>query len=238
MNDNVLEVIGLRGGYDEVEILRGIDFTLGASEILMVAGPNGCGKSTMTKAIIGLLPRVKGEIRFLGNSVLGKKPEDRVRLGISYVPQVANVFPSLSVLENLQVVEIDKNRERVPIDTIFELFPALAERRRNRAGSLSGGERQQLAFARGLMSRPQLMILDEPTANVSPNLVEEILGHVKRMPELGTAVLLIEQRAREGLSIADRGILLNQGEVVTVGAAAELLADETLAEQFLGHDHH
>lgn len=235
--DDILEVRGLRGGYGEADILLGIDFSVGKSEILMVAGPNGCGKSTMAKAIIGLLPRVTGEILFDGKSVLKVEPEDRVRMGISYVPQVANVFSSLTVMENLLVVELDKGREKLGLDVIFDLFPALAMRKKNRAGTLSGGERQQLAFARGLISRPRLMILDEPTANVSLNLAAEILSQVQRMPALGTAVLLVEQRAREGLAVADRGMLLNQGAVVTIGPAPDLLADEKLAEQFLGHAH-
>lgn len=152
--DTILEVRSLRGGYGDAEILRGIDFVLGSSEILMVAGPNGCGKSTMTKAVIGLLPRVSGDILFDGRSVQKLEPEDRVRLGISYVPQVANVFPSLTVLENLQVVELDRGRQKVGLDMIFDLFPALALRKRNRAGSLSGGERQQLALRAGLFPGP------------------------------------------------------------------------------------
>lgn len=231
----LIDIGDLRGGYGEVDILNGIDLTVGEREIVMVAGPNGCGKSTLAKALLGLLPRVNGRIALGGRDLLRLPAEERVRLGIAYVPQVANVFPSLTVLENLQVVELDGVNLRQSIAEMFATFPALAERRRNSASSLSGGERQQLAFARALIGKPKIMVLDEPTANVSAKLVAEIFQRIRSMPAMGSAVLLIEQRAREGLAIADRGYVLNGGRVVSTGPAKDLLADEKLAEQFLGH---
>jgi len=230
---NVLQIAGLRGGYSEVDILNGLELEDRAQEILMIAVPNGSGKSTMAKAILGILPRSSGRIVFDGQD-LGRMPsEQRVRRGIGYVPQVANVFPSLTVTENLQVVEPVPER-RAQIKDMFETFPALLERRNQRAGSLSGGERQQLAFARALMTRPKLIVLDEPTANISPKIVTQVFQHIRRMPDLGTAVLLIEQRAREALAIADRGYILAGGKVVANGRAADLAADDTLAKRFLG----
>ncbi len=230
---NLLEVEALRGGYAEVDILGGVDLCVERAEIVTLAGTNGAGKSTLVKAIMGLLPRVSGTMRFDGRDLGRIAPEDRVTLGIGYVPQVANVFASLTVIENLQVVEVPPAR-RATYDEIFALFPALAERRRQWAGSLSGGERQQLAFARALMSRPTLMLLDEPTAALSPALVNLVFGLVQRLPGLGVAALVVEQRARQSLAISNRGYILDGGRVVLHGAAAGLLADTRMAELYLG----
>ncbi len=230
----MLTIENLAGGYGEVNILNGIDLTLSAGEILTVAGTNGAGKSTLAKAVVGLLPRVTGRV-LLGDEDITRMPaERRARAGIGYVPQVANVFPSLSITENLAVVE-GVSDQKARIAELLEMFPALAERRRSRAGSLSGGERQQLAFARALMTRPTVIVLDEPTAALSPAMVGESFARIAALAKTGTAVLLIEQRARQALAISNRGAILDGGKVALAGEAGPLLADERAAKLYLGH---
>ena len=192
---SLLAVEGLFAGYGDVDILHDVGLALAPREILAIAGANGSGKSTLAKAVMGLLRRVRGSIRLDGRELLGRVPEARARAGIAYVPQVGNVFPSLGVEENLQVVEGVENRH-ARIREIYALFPALRERRRVRAAGLSGGERQQLAFARALMPRPRLMILDEPTAALSQALTRQVFDLIRTLPDMGVAVLLVEQRAR------------------------------------------
>ena len=229
----VLDVIALHGGYTEVDILNGVDLTLKAGQIVTVAGTNGAGKSTLAKAIVGLLPEVRGRIVFQGTELTPLPTEERIALGIGYVPQVANVFPSLTILENLRVVAGVTAQDK-RIEELFATFPALAERKRLRAGTLSGGERQQLAFARALMISPKLLILDEPTAALAPAKVGESFALIKRLPALDVSVLIIEQRARQSLAISNSGCILDGGRVAMAGPAADLLADERAAEMFLG----
>lgn len=230
----ILSVEDVRGGYGTgVDILNGITFTMQPGEIVTIAGTNGAGKSTLAKAIVGLLPDVRGSIRFAGAELTGLPTEDRIARGIGYVPQVANVFPSLTILENLRVVAGVKAQDK-RIEELFATFPALAERKRLRAGTLSGGERQQLAFARALMIRPKLLLLDEPTAALSPAKVGETFALIQRLPALDVSVLVIEQRARQSLAISNSGCILDGGRVAMAGPASELLADERAAEMFLG----
>lgn len=228
-----LAVDHLRGGYSEVDILNGISLELGVAEILVVAGTNGAGKSTLAKAVAGLLPRVAGRVCLCDGDITHMPAEQRARSGLGYVPQVANVFPSLTVLENLAVVEGVRDRAR-RIEAMLTTFPALAERRNARAGSLSGGERQQLAFARALMTEPPVVVLDEPTAALSPALVGESFQRIARLAKDGTAVLLIEQRARQALAIAHRGVILDGGKVAMEGPARDLLSDDRAARLYLG----
>jgi branched-chain amino acid transport system ATP-binding protein len=230
----ILSVEDVRGGYGTgVDILNGVSFTMQPGEILTIAGTTGAGKSTLAKAVVGLLPDVGGSIRFQDTELTALPTEKRIALGIGYVPQVANVFPSLTILENLRVVTGVKEQAR-RIEELFAIFPALADRKKLRAGTLSGGERQQLAFARALMIRPKLLILDEPTAALSPAKVGESFALIKRLPGLDVSVLIIEQRARQSLAISTAGCILDGGRVAMSGPARELLADERAAEMFLG----
>ncbi|ABC24207.1 ABC transporter protein [Rhodospirillum rubrum F11] len=230
---SVLVVEGMAAGYGDVDILSDIALRVDPLEIVTIAGTNGAGKSTLVKGLMGLLTRIRGKVEFEGTSLLGVAAERRIHLGISYVPQVNNVFPSLTVLENLEVVEGVGNRAR-QIAKMIERFPALAARRATRAGALSGGERQQLAFARALMPAPRLVILDEPTAALSPALVTGVLETIRGLPGLGVSVLLVEQRARQALAISDQGCILDSGKVVIADRASALLADERMAELYLG----
>lgn len=230
---SLLEVEGVVSGYGEADILRGIDLDVHPGEIVTVAGTNGAGKSTLIKALMGLVKRCHGRMMFDGHDLLRLASEDRVGIGIGYVPQVSNVFGLLSVVDNLKVVEgVPRRTQR--IDEMLAQFPALAARKAILARSLSGGERQQLAFARAMMARPRLVLLDEPTAALSPNLMTQVFELIKTLPAQSTAVLLVEQRARQALTISDRGYILDQGRVVLGGPAAALLADPRMARLYLG----
>jgi branched-chain amino acid transport system ATP-binding protein len=232
---DLLHLENLRAGYGEVDIIRGVDLHVDQGEIVTIAGTNGAGKSTLAKAVMGLVPNCSGQRSFHGHDLARIPPEDRIRLGISYVPQVANVFARLTVQENLEVVQGVADR-RGRIMEIYQLFPRLSERRRLSAGLLSGGERQQLAFARALMPRPAMLLLDEPTAALSPVLTAEVFAMIGRLPEQGCAALVVEQRARESLARSDRGYILDGGVVVMSGNAADLLADPTMTDLYLGHN--
>jgi ABC-type branched-subunit amino acid transport system ATPase component len=230
---SLLQIENVKGGYTENDILNGVTIALNKGEILTIAGTNGAGKSTLAKAIVGLLPRVEGRIVLSGQDITRLSAEERVSLGLGYVPQVANVFASLTVLENLQVVEGVKNRP-ARIKELFDLFPLLRERSKERSGQLSGGERQQLAFARALMPKPEVMVLDEPTAALSPAKVADAFKLIARLPSLGVSVLIVEQRARQSLEISNRGCILDGGQVALEGDARQLLEDPKAAELYLG----
>lgn len=234
----MLELANLCAGYGDTDIIRDIALTVGEREVVTIAGTNGAGKSTLVKAIMGIVPRCRGTLRFCGQDLIGLRAEDRLRLGISYVPQVANVFPTLTVHENLQVTQV-RGSKKAHIAAMYELYPALAARRRSQARVLSGGERQQLAFARALICEPRLIILDEPTAALSPALSTQVFSQVRALTERGVAVLMIEQRARQSLRISDRGYILDAGAVAMAGKAADLLNDSAMAELYLGiHEGH
>jgi ABC-type branched-subunit amino acid transport system ATPase component len=230
---SLLKIANLSGGYGDVDIISGIDMDVGAKEIVTIAGTNGAGKSTLIKAAMGILPRISGTMVFDGIDLMKLQIEDRVRIGISYVPQVRNVFGTLTVLENLQVVE-HAPAKAARIRDMFDLFPALAGRRGTYAENLSGGERQQLAFARALMSSPRLILLDEPSAALSPALTDQVFEEVKRLPQADVAVLMVEQRARQALAFSDRGYILDAGRIVLSDTGANLLANEEMGDVYIG----
>lgn len=234
----VLEVRGLEAGYGALQILFGIDLAVRAREHVLVFGPNGAGKSTFVKSLVGLVRPSAGAIRLDGREVTGKAPEDMVAAGLAYVPQVGNVFGSLSVHENLEIgsAVLDKAKRSARIDAVYDLFPALRPRHRQSAGSLSGGERQMLAVARALIPEPSLLILDEPSAGVAPRLVEEIFVMIAGLRGTGTTVLMVEQNAKRALAHVDRGIVLEGGRVRFQDTARALLVSDEIDALYFGSD--
>jgi branched-chain amino acid transport system ATP-binding protein len=233
----LLEVAGMTGGYGSADIVRGVDLSVDAGEIVTIAGTNGAGKSTLLRGILGLLPRASGSVRLAGRELSRLPTEARIAAGLACVPQVANVFAHMTVLENLHVAAGGRIGHD-DLERVLDAFPALRERRGQQAGSLSGGERQQLAFARALVREPTVMVLDEPTAALAPALVERVFALVRELPGHGVAVLMVEQRARQALAISDHGHILDQGTVVMRGRAADLLADQRMAQLYLGTSGH
>jgi len=231
----VLEALELVSGYGEVEILHGVSLRLDKGEIVAIIGPNGAGKSTFMKALFGLLKVKSGTVHLEGEDVTGMPPEQIVRKGMGYVPQSENVFPSLSIQENLEMgafVRTDGYRQR--LDEIYGLFPDLAQRPQLRAGKLSGGQRQMLALARALMLDPQVLLLDEPTASLAPKMVEDIFVTIHNINQTGVAILIVEQNAKEALSICQRAYVLASGYNRLEGTGPELLASEEVGKLYLG----
>jgi branched-chain amino acid transport system ATP-binding protein len=232
---SLLAVSDLDAGYGDLQILDGVDLTVDAGEYVTIVGPNGAGKSTVMKSVFGLTTHMGGAIRFCDEDIAGLPAEEIITRGLSYVPQSDNVFPGLSVEENLEMGAYIL--EAVPqdrLEAVFERFPILAERRSQTAGSLSGGQRQMLAMGRALMLDPELLLLDEPSAGLAPDLVTETLDRVDAINEDGTAVLMVEQNAKEALRRCDRGYVLVQGQNRHEDTGEALLADEQVREDFLG----
>lgn len=232
---SLLEASGVVSGYGDVEILHGVSIRVEEGEIVAIIGPNGAGKSTLMKAIFGLLRVRAGHVFFGREDITGLAPHQVVRRGMCYVPQADNVFPSLSILENLEMgayTRTDGFRHRV--EEVFELMPDLAARPHLRAGKLSGGQRQMLALARALMLDPKLLLLDEPTASLSPKLVADIFDKIHTINESGVAILLVEQNAKEALSVCDRGYVLANGYNRLEGSGHELLSSEEVGKTYLG----
>ena len=231
----VLQADGVVAGYGEVEILHGVSLVLNEGEIVAVIGPNGAGKSTLLKAVFGLLSVRSGRVQLLGREVTNLSPDRMVQTGMSYVPQVDNVFPSLTINENLEMgafVRRDGLRER--LERVYGLFPDIADRRGERAGRLSGGQRQMLALARALMLDPKVLLLDEPSASLSPIMVDSIFDRIGEINRSGTAILLVEQNAKEALSFSTRAYVLAMGENRIEGEAAGLLDNEEVGKLYLG----
>jgi ABC-type branched-subunit amino acid transport system ATPase component len=231
----VLQAQGVVAGYGEVEILHGVSLVLNEGEVVAVIGPNGAGKSTLLKAVFGLLSVRSGRVELLGREVTNLSPDRMVRSGVSYVPQVDNVFPSLTINENLEMgAFVRRNGLQERLKRVYELFPVLASRRRERAGRLSGGERQMLALARALMLDPKVLLLDEPSASLSPIMVSSIFEKIGEINRGGTAILLVEQNAKEALSFSGRAYVLAMGENRFEGEAKSILDNEEVGKLYLG----
>jgi ABC-type branched-subunit amino acid transport system ATPase component len=231
----LLTVEGLTTGYGEMEVLRSVSLRVQPGSIVSIIGPNGAGKSTAMKAVFGLLRPWQGSIRFGDREIGALSPDRIVRLGMCYVPQTDNVFPSLTVEENLEMgafVLAGPTKERK--ERVYELFPRLAERRRQRAGKMSGGERQMVAMGRALMLDPQLLLLDEPSAGLAPLLVDMIFDKIREVNATGVAVLMVEQNAKKSLQLADHAYVLVGGENRIDGAGADLLEDPDVGRLYLG----
>jgi ABC-type branched-subunit amino acid transport system ATPase component len=221
----LLQVERLHGGYGAMDILHGVDLAVAPAELVVVIGPNGAGKSTLLKAIFGLVTISGGAVRLGGADLAGLATEKLVDRGLGYVPQEYNVFPNLSVQENLEMGGYSVRGDLAArIAAQFDLFPILGRRARQPAGQLSGGERQMVALARALMSAPKLLLLDEPTAGLAPKVMEEIFRHIQAINRTGVGVLMVEQNARRALQVAHRGYVLAAGRNRFSGAGADLLA--------------
>jgi branched-chain amino acid transport system ATP-binding protein len=221
----MLMVRGLRSGYGKMVVLQGVDVNVEKGEIVAVLGPNGAGKTTLLNSIFGLATIYEGEIAFEGRPIHKMKPHEIVRAGIGYAPQLDNVFPNLTVVENLQIGSFVRGNDptiKDDIKEIFELFPEIERRKDQKAKTLSGGERQMLAVARALMSRPKMLLLDEPTAGLSPKAGSSLVKKIKEIRDRGVTILLVEQNVRRALEIADRGYVLVSGRIVKEAKIEEL----------------
>ncbi len=231
----LLEANDIYGGYGGADILKGATVQVDKDEVVVIVGPNGAGKSTLMKAVFGLLHVRQGEVLYQGEPITNGKPEQMVRRGIAYVPQEKNVFPSLTVEENLEMgAYLIRGDIRPRKEKVYQVFPKLRERRRQQAGLMSGGERQMVAMGRALMIDPQLLMLDEPTAGLSPRLIDETFERIIQIRDLGIGVLMVEQNAKQALAIADRGYVLATGANRYEDTGKNLLANREVAEMFLG----
>jgi neutral amino acid transport system ATP-binding protein len=234
-NGALLAVEDLVAGYvPEVDILTGVGLTVREGEIVSVIGPNGAGKSTLIKSVFGLLPPRQGRVTLRGEDLAGLRPHSITRRGMSYVPQLDNVFQSLTVEENLQMGALDSARSGEQMDRVYDLFPRLGERRTQAAGTMSGGERQLLAMGRALMPDPEILLLDEPSAGLAPAFVEAIFAKIEEINQAGVTVVMVEQNARRALGMSDRGYVLDVGQNRFQGPGRELLEDPKVAELYLG----
>jgi len=231
----LLRAEGLVGGYGGNDILNGVDLSVAGHEIAVIVGPNGAGKSTAMKAIFGLLKLRLGRVRLDDDDITDEPPDRLVRRGMAYVPQERNVFPNLTVNENLEMgAFVRRDDIRAALDQVYALFPALREKRRQPAGELSGGQRQMVAIGRALMIEPRLLLLDEPTAGLSPRIIDEIFERVVAINKAGVGILMVEQNARQALAFASKGFVLAGGRNRYTGTGKELIADPEVAKSFLG----
>jgi branched-chain amino acid transport system ATP-binding protein len=237
MTNTLLKVSGLKVAYGGIQAVKGVDFEVREGELVSLIGSNGAGKTTTMKAITGSLPINDGDIEYLGKSIRGQGPWDLVRQGLAMVPEGRGVFARMSITENLQMgayIRDDKAGILQDIDKVFSIFPRLKERRDQLAGTMSGGEQQMLAMGRALMSRPKVLLLDEPSMGLAPIMVDKIFEVVRDVSAQGVTVLLVEQNASRALSIADRGYVMESGIVTMTGDAKTMLKDPTVRAAYLG----
>jgi branched-chain amino acid transport system ATP-binding protein len=228
---------GLEAGYErDLPIVRGIDFAIAPGELVVILGPNGAGKSTFVKAIAGIVPVFAGEALLAGEAITSLAPHEKIARGLAFVPQTENIFATLSIAENLQLAAdiLPRSVQRARLDEVYAMFPDLGGRPSLRAGQLSGGQRQMLAVARALIVRPKVLILDEPSAGLSPRIVKEVFANLQAINRSGVTIVLVEQNVKAALAIADRGIILVEGRVAHEGRASVLASDPVIGELFLG----
>jgi neutral amino acid transport system ATP-binding protein len=234
-NGALLQTEDLVAGYvPEVDILNGVSIRIVEGEIVTIVGPNGAGKSTLIKTIFGLLEPRAGRVVFRSEDIAGRRPHDITRLGLSYVPQLDNIFPTLTVEENLELGSLDRSRTREQMERMYALFPRLGERPGQTAGTMSGGERQMVAMARALMPDPKVLLLDEPSAGLAPAFVDAIFEKVQEVNRAGVTIVMVEQNARRALAMSSRGYVLDLGQDRFEGPGQELLNDPKVAELYLG----
>ena len=236
MTDAALTVTDLYAGYDGALVLRGVSMVARGDEIVSIIGPNGAGKSTFLKAIAGIIRPSSGSVVFGGAEVTRSRPDRLTRRGLGFVPQLDNVFPTLTVSENLHVgaQALPRSERRDAVAAVVEQFPLLRDRRRQRAGTLSGGQRKLLALGRALVGRPSLLLLDEPSAGLSPQAMDVVFAELEGIRDRGIGIVMVEQNARRALSLSARGYVLDMGQNAHEGTGAELLFDPRVAELYLG----
>ena len=225
----------ITAGYGGVDIIHDINLSVNEGEIVVIVGPNGAGKSTAMKSILGMLSLTSGSVQFTSEDITNMLPQDRINLGIAFVPQTQNVFTGMTVEENLEMgAFLREDNILDTMDQIYELFPILKKKRNQNTGELSGGQRQQVAFGRALMTMPKILMLDEPTAGVSPIVMDELFSRIIEVGKTGVGILMVEQNAKQALSIADRGYVLVNGKNNREGTGKELLNNPDVRKSFLG----
>ncbi|HMO08458.1 MAG TPA: ABC transporter ATP-binding protein [Paracoccaceae bacterium] len=235
MSDAFLIGEAMTGGYGGADILHGCTIAVEKGEIAVIVGPNGAGKSTAMKAVFGMLKLRSGQVRLKGEDITALSPQARVAKGMAFVPQTQNIFTTMTVEENLEMgAFLRRDDIRTTMDQVYALFPILAQKRRQAAGELSGGQRQQVAVGRALMTQPQVLMLDEPTAGVSPIVMDELFDRIIEIARSGISILMVEQNARQALMIADKGYVLVQGANRFTDTGAALMADPEVRRSFLG----
>ncbi len=233
----MLRIKNLHAGYGNVQVIKGVSLHIKAGEIVTIIGANGAGKSTLLKAISGLIPSTDGEIYFADTTIVGLSADKIVRMGISHIPEGRRIFDRLSVGDNLELGAFSrKNRESIveDLNRVYTLFPVIKKRYQQKGGTLSGGEQQMLAIARALMSRPKLIMMDEPSMGLAPKMVHQVFRIIKDLKEMGTTILLIEQNARAALSVADRGYVMEIGKFILDGERMSLLNNNEVKRAYLG----
>ena len=225
----------LTAGYGGVDIIKDINIEVNEGEIVVIVGPNGAGKSTVMKALLGMLILTKGSVKYSNKDITKILPQNRINLGLAFVPQTQNVFTGMTVEENLEMGGfLREDKITNTINDVFDLFPVLKEKRGQNAGELSGGQRQQVAFGRALMTQPKILMLDEPTAGVSPIVMDELFSRILEVRKTGVGILMVEQNAKQALSIADRGYVLVNGKNSREGSGQDLLNNPEVRKSFLG----